>query len=66
MLPRLIPFLQRFLALPKEELMGEQMASASLKAMINVPSALTDDFEHEKTLKDMLDFLILNLKREEV
>merc|ERR1712137_852072 len=41
------------------------VVSATLKAMINIPASCTDDFEHEKTLQDMLDFTVLTLSQGE-
>jgi len=62
---RVIPYFQKFLALPKDKPIPLSIVSATVKCMINVPALCTDDFEHEKTLSDLLGFIIVQLEKPE-
>jgi len=54
---KLIPVFQNFLTLPNDDPKTHVIVSGTIKSMISVPGALTDDWDHQSTLRDLLTYL---------
>lgn len=53
----MIPVFQNFLTLPNDDPKTHVIVSGTIKSMISVPGALTDDWDHQSTLRDLLTYL---------